>query len=83
MRDESFQRGKLSIIGEYIKAFGNARDVWQKKSALEKILVGPAWAQKFSEFFVSFDARKKEFQFALQVHTALKLETIAKDIDKS
>ncbi|KAI0088301.1 hypothetical protein BDY19DRAFT_190628 [Irpex rosettiformis] len=59
-----------------IKNCGNACDVWMKKKILLKVLVGPAWEGKLAAFTSGFAARRMEFEFALQIHTASAVDAI-------
>ncbi|KAI0083947.1 hypothetical protein BDY19DRAFT_604899 [Irpex rosettiformis] len=59
-----------------IKECGNTCDTWMKKNVLTKVLVGVAWEGKLAGFMPRFAARRLEFDFALQIHTATKVDAI-------
>ncbi|KAI0826090.1 hypothetical protein BC629DRAFT_47848 [Irpex lacteus] len=73
-------RGKLQTLvdaaAQDIKDCGNACDVWMKKTVLVKVLVGPAWEGRLAAFTSGFAARRMEFEFALQIHTASGVDAI-------
>ena len=41
-----------------------------------KILAGPLWDGRFSEFFKTFTNRQKEFEVALAIHTAVGVDEL-------
>ena len=59
-----------------IKECSNACDTWMKKSVLTKVLVGVKWESTLAGFIPRFAARRLEFDFALQIHTASKVDAI-------
>lgn len=59
-----------------IKDCANVCDAWMKKKVLMKVLVGPAWEGKLAGFSATFNSRRMQFEFALQIHTASAVDQI-------
>ena len=49
---------------------------WVKKKVLLKVFVGPAWEGKLAAFSSTFNMRRMQFEFALQIHTASAVDHI-------
>lgn len=66
----------VSGAAQDIKDCANACDTWMKKRILLKVLVGPAWEGKLAAFSATFNSRRMEFEFALQIHTASAIDQV-------
>lgn len=55
---------------EDIKECANACDTYSKKKLLVKVLMGPAWENRLTEFLDRFTKTRSEFKMALVIHSA-------------
>ncbi|KAM5542129.1 hypothetical protein V8D89_004212 [Ganoderma adspersum] len=52
-----------------IQACANFCDTFVHKNSLSKVLKGPVWAKKLTDFIKTFSDRKVEFEFELAIYT--------------
>ncbi|CCM04671.1 uncharacterized protein FIBRA_06857 [Fibroporia radiculosa] len=64
-----------------IKKCGNTCDAYSKMSVIAKVLKGPLWDGVFVNWVKLFSQRRSEFEFALAVHMARKIDDITTKMD--
>ncbi|TDL25408.1 hypothetical protein BD410DRAFT_638802 [Rickenella mellea] len=63
-----------------IMTCGNVIDTYYKQKFLAKFLKAGSWEDKFVGFASTFDKRKDEIKFALEIHVTIKLDTVADQV---
>jgi hypothetical protein len=56
-------------------------DAYSHKGLIVKVLAGPVWEGRLAGFADTFLGRKKEFQFALSIHTGVVVDDLARKMD--
>ncbi|KAJ3554138.1 hypothetical protein NM688_g3261 [Phlebia brevispora] len=74
-------RAIADTAADNIKECANACDAYSRKRLLVKVLTGPAWEGRFTEFLDRFAQTRSEFKFALAVHVAKSVVRIRDAID--
>ncbi|KAF7322010.1 Protein kinase domain-containing protein [Mycena kentingensis (nom. inval.)] len=73
--------GMLQNIADDITACGSACDVYMKKSFLAKTIKAKIYETRLAGYSAQFDGHKKKIVFALQMHTALGVDTANQKLD--
>ena len=69
--------GELSKrTADDIKACASACDMYNNKHILIKVLKGPIWEDTLTKWAETFTTRKREFEFALTIHSARAIDTV-------
>lgn len=64
-----------------IRKCGNACDAYLKTRILTRVIKGPLWDSTLVEFVGRFRSRKKDFMFALSLHTGLAVDSANEKLD--
>lgn len=64
-----------------IQQCGNACDAYTKTRVLTRVIKGPIWDGTLVGFVGAFQTRKKQFMFALSVHTGLAVDRANDKLD--
>lgn len=64
-----------------IRACANACDTYSKKKLLVKMIRGQYWDDKLVEWVKRFDARRREFELALGIHSARAVDDVSSTMD--
>ncbi|TDL25430.1 hypothetical protein BD410DRAFT_785363 [Rickenella mellea] len=70
----------IAEIRKDIEACGNVIDTYYKQKFLAKFLRAGSWEDKFIGFVSTFDKRKEEVKFALEIHVNIKMDIVADQV---
>ncbi|TDL25419.1 hypothetical protein BD410DRAFT_826665 [Rickenella mellea] len=70
----------IAEIRKDVEACGNVIDTYYKQKFLAKFLRANSWEDKFIGFASTFDKRKEDIKFALEIHVTIKLDTVADQV---
>ncbi|TDL25410.1 hypothetical protein BD410DRAFT_766024 [Rickenella mellea] len=70
----------IAEIRKDIMTCGNVIDTYYKQKFVSKFLKAGSWESKFVGFASTFDKRKEEIKFALEIHVTIKLDTVADQV---
>ncbi|TDL25426.1 hypothetical protein BD410DRAFT_896303 [Rickenella mellea] len=70
----------IAEIRKDIMACGNIIDTYYKQKFVAKFLRASSWEDKFMGLASTFDKRKEEIRFALEIHVTVKLDTVADQV---
>ena len=63
-----------------IENCANVCDLYNKKSALVKVMMGQVWEVKLSDWITKFTARKDDLRFAIIVYTGQQTDAVREDV---
>lgn len=66
----------LGYAVDDIKECANACDLWDTKLVLTKVFVALPWESKLAEFTSRFAQRRIQFDFILQTHIAITVDSV-------
>ncbi|THH02008.1 hypothetical protein EW026_g787 [Hermanssonia centrifuga] len=78
---EARMQSLASLAAEDIKDCANVCDTYSKKKLLVKVLKGPIWESRLTEFIGRFARRQSDFKFALAIHTATVADSMREAVD--
>ena len=64
-----------------IKSCSNVCDTYAKKRLLAKVFLGPVWDDKLLSWVARFSDRRKDFEFALSIHTTRAVDQVNVKLD--
>ncbi|TDL25421.1 hypothetical protein BD410DRAFT_639165 [Rickenella mellea] len=70
----------IADIRKDIDECGNVIDTYYKQKFLAKFLRAGGWEDRFIGLASTFDKRKTEIKFALEIHVTIKLDTVADQV---
>ncbi|KAF8589614.1 hypothetical protein K439DRAFT_1404841 [Ramaria rubella] len=83
--DSTLARGRLQTLSqetvEEIKDCANTCDTYSNETILAKVLNSAAWQGRLAKYDGLFTRRRSEFDFALNVHTAVGVDTANRTLD--
>jgi hypothetical protein len=64
------------MAAQNIKDCANTCDLYQKKTLVVKVLRSHVWESQLSGYIAVFAQRRRDFELALQIHTAQTVDAI-------